>query len=93
MTIASFAISAGWTAGSGPIFSQRAEPPTTMAERPGLGQDEDEDEQHDGEDVDRHGDQPEVAVVDPHHRRHRGDAERRPADLRSDDAQVSSSSR
>ena len=28
--IASLAISAGWMAGSGPILSQRAEPPTTM---------------------------------------------------------------
>ena len=29
-TSASFMNSAGWTAGSGPILSQRAEPPTTM---------------------------------------------------------------
>ena len=28
--MASLAISAGWIAGSGPSFSQRAEPPTTM---------------------------------------------------------------
>ena len=61
-------------------------------DRSGLG-DEDEDEQHDRDAYtgDRH--EPEIAVVDPHHRDHRDDAEGRPADLRADDREACRRSR
>ena len=72
--------SAGWTAGSNGSLSQRAEPPTSML----SDGHEDEHEQDDGDDVHRHRDEPQVAIVDPHHRRHRHEAEDRPLDLRSD---------
>ena len=59
--------SAGWTAGSGPILSQRADPPTTMliwgtntSSRPTMPIDEQ-----------RHRGHAQPAVVDPHHHDHR----------------------
>ena len=73
--------SAGWTAGSGPILSQRADPPTSML----IARDEHEDEPGDADDEHRDRRDPQPAVVDPHHHDHRDDAQRRPQDLRPDD--------
>ena len=80
-TSASFMNSAGWTAGSGPILSQRAEPPTTMlisGTNTSIRLDDADREQRDRGD-------PQPAVVDPHHHDHRDHPERRPLDLRADD--------
>ena len=78
---ASFAISAGWIAGSGPMRSQRAEPPmTTLRLRH-----EDEHQQDDRDDEERHRREPQVAIVDAHHPDHREQPEQRPLDLGTDD--------
>ncbi len=62
-TSASLATSAGWTAGSGPIWRNRAEPPTTRLKRG----DEDEDEQEDRQAIERDRHEPQPPVVDPGH--------------------------
>ena len=46
--------------------------------------DKDEHQQPERHDKARHRNQPQVAIVDPHHGDHRCDAEQRPLDLRTD---------
>ena len=79
-TSASLASSAGWMAGSGP----EPQPAGRTADHDVELVDEDEHEQAERDDVARDRDEPQIAIVDAHHRDHREQAEQGPLDLRAD---------